>query len=106
MYLSGVINTNVANYDAAFTHNLLLTVVEDPAGANRTIVAGLPLDTALATAIPLNNSLNWVAGNSHVYRFSVEFHDNGVNGAGVGNDNGFMNDASSITLTWNAVAGS
>jgi len=105
MYLSGVINTAVANYDANFTKDLYLTVIEDPTGANRTIVASVPLDTALTTPLLLNTGLNWAAASSHVYRFSVEFKDNGVDAGGLGKENAFMGKASSITMTWKAVAG-
>jgi spore coat-associated protein N len=100
MYLSAALDSD-PKYSVNFAKDLLLTVVEDPGTANeRTLVPGLPLDTALATRIPVNNGAAWAAGEPHVYRFSVLFKDNGE-----GVDNGLQNAQTSVSFSWTAVSG-
>jgi hypothetical protein len=89
-----------ATPDNAFAGNLDLTVVQDKGTpAEITLVNAQPLNTALATAIPLAPLAGWAPTEQHTYDFTVEF-PNGGEGA----DNGFMNASTTLALDWKAIS--
>jgi hypothetical protein len=98
-YLSGVMDTRAATYSAGFAHDLHVSVTVD--GAPVVALTDVALDTALTTPVALGT---WAGGQSRTVGFAVEFIDNGVNAAGVGNDNAFMNATATIDLTWTAIS--
>jgi len=92
--LTGVMDASGGTYDAAFAHYLTLTVTEDATA----IVTNKPLDTALASGIPLTGGAPWLPAAQHTYVFTVTF----PNGA-AGVENAYMGKSATIGLTWSAV---
>jgi hypothetical protein len=102
--LNGAVNAGGGTTGYPVTYDpfaawLRLTVVEDPTGANRTIVNDLPLSTAFPTAINLTQGLAWAPTAAHTYVFSVRFPDGADT---IVND--FMNRSATFDFTWRAVS--